>query len=62
MRPEHRNTNDDDLDLIALRYVTGELDDTEVVAFESRLADDQEARDAVSRAVLVGWVQAAVTD
>lgn len=41
----------DDLDLSAFRYVAGEMTPGEAAAFETRLADDQAARDAVSRAV-----------
>src|SRR5262245_38899044 len=41
----------DDLDLSAFRYVAGEMTPVEAAAFEGRLADDQTARDAVSRAV-----------
>jgi anti-sigma-K factor RskA len=46
----------DDLDLQAVRYVTGELDATESAAFEALLADDQAARDAVEFAVRVAVV------
>ena len=46
----------DDLDLQAVRYVTGELDATESAAFEALLADDQAARDAVEFAVRVAAV------
>jgi hypothetical protein len=41
----------DDLDLSAFRYVAGEMTPAQAAAFETRLADDQVARDAVSRAV-----------
>jgi anti-sigma-K factor RskA len=41
----------DDLDLVAFRYIAGEMTPEEAVAFETRLADDQTARVAVSRAV-----------
>ena len=48
----------DDLDLLAVRYVTGELAAAEIVAFEARLADDQVARDAVEFAVRIAVVSA----
>lgn len=41
----------DELDLLAFRYVAGEMPAEEARHFESRLADDQELREAVSRAV-----------
>jgi hypothetical protein len=41
----------DEQDLLAFRYVAGEMAAEEARAFEGRLADDQEAREAVSRAV-----------
>ncbi|HZN36840.1 MAG TPA: hypothetical protein VFB80_23585 [Pirellulaceae bacterium] len=41
----------DELDLLAFRYVAGELTPAEAAAFEPRLADDQAAQVAVSRAV-----------
>jgi hypothetical protein len=41
----------DELDLLAFRYVAGEMTPDEAAALEARLADDQTARDAVSRAV-----------
>jgi len=40
-----------DLDWLAFRYVAGELPDDEAASFESLLADDQAARDAVVQAV-----------
>ncbi len=40
-----------DLDLLAVRYVANDLPDDELAAFESRLADDQAAREAVAAAV-----------
>ncbi len=43
----------DDLDLLAVRYVTGELDAAASDRFESRLAEDQTAREAVEFAVTV---------
>jgi hypothetical protein len=43
----------EELDLLAFRYVAGELAAAEAAAFEVRLADDQSAREAVSRAVAV---------
>jgi hypothetical protein len=36
---------------IAYRYVAGECDEAEAIAFELRLAEDQSARDALSEAV-----------
>jgi hypothetical protein len=41
----------DELDLLAFRYVAGEMAPHEACAFEARLVDDQAAREAVSRAV-----------
>jgi hypothetical protein len=41
----------DELDLLAFRYVAGEMVPEEAGVFESRLADDQVLREAVSRAV-----------
>lgn len=41
----------DEPDLLAFRYVAGELASKEARAFETRMADDQAAREAVSRAV-----------
>lgn len=41
----------DELDLAAFRYVAGEMTPDEAIGFEVRLADDQPAREAVSRAV-----------
>lgn len=46
-----RPAGEDDLVLKALLYVSGELDATEVEAFEKRLGEDQAARDALCRAV-----------
>lgn len=43
-----------DLDLHALAYINAELDEAQVQEFEARLAHDQEAREAVERAVLLG--------
>jgi hypothetical protein len=43
-----------DLDVLALRYVTNELTEDELGAFEARLAEDQLARESVSRMVLLG--------
>jgi len=39
------------LDLFAFRYIAGEMAPEEALAFEARLAGDQELREAVSRAV-----------
>lgn len=41
----------DDLDWLAFCYIADELSRDETDAFEARLADDQEAREAVARAV-----------
>lgn len=43
-----------DLDLRAVRYISGELTPAEIEAFEARLADDQVARESVARAVEIG--------
>lgn len=60
MKP-HRNGHDTgvDLDVLALRYVTGELAPGEIETFEARIAEDQEARESVSRAVAIGMAVAA---
>jgi hypothetical protein len=42
---------DPTLQATALRYAAGDLDPKEVSAFEARLADDQDARDALAEAV-----------
>src|SRR4051812_40747615 len=39
------------LQATALRYAAGDLSPTETAAFEAQLADDQDARDALSEAV-----------
>lgn len=44
----------DELDWLAFRYVAGEMTADEAGDFELRLADDQAAREAVSRAVGFG--------
>jgi hypothetical protein len=44
-------TTREDLDLLAQSYVLGELDNDETARFERMLADDQGAREAVTRAV-----------
>ena len=46
-----RNDTDTDLALQALRYAAGELTPAEVEVFESRLAVDQAAREALAEAV-----------
>lgn len=53
---------DDELDLLALRYVSGELDLAQTEAFEVRLADDQVARDAVEFAVQVAQASATTAE
>jgi hypothetical protein len=50
----------DDLDWLAFCYIADELSPDEVERFESRLADDQEAREAVARAVDLTRAVAAV--
>ncbi len=45
--------NHDELDWLAFRYIAGELTRAESEAFEQRLADDQTAREAVARAVML---------
>jgi hypothetical protein len=45
--------SDSDLNWLALRYVTGEMADAELAAFEETLADSQPAREAVAAAVLL---------
>src|SRR5882724_9936156 len=42
---------DPTLQATALRYAAGDLDPDEVSAFEARLAEDQDARDALAEAV-----------
>jgi hypothetical protein len=63
MNPAAINPYDDNpgehLDLLAVRYITGELPMAEVAAFELRLAEDQAARDAVEFAVQVATAVAA---
>jgi hypothetical protein len=45
------NPTENDLDWLAFRYISGEMSVNEAGQFESLLADDQNARDAVVRAV-----------
>ena len=52
----------DDLNWLAFRYVAGELDEAETLAFETRLEADQDAREAVARAVMFSRCVAAATD
>ncbi len=57
----------EDLDWLSFRYIAGELPPEEADAFESRLAADQAAREAVARSVhlsraLTAALQAAPTD
>jgi len=47
-------TDNNELDLLAFRYIADELADDERDAFEIRLAGDQAAREAVARAVEIG--------
>lgn len=59
MKNNDRN-NRSELEWAAFRYVSGELDEREAAEFESRLEDDQAAREAVAAAVeLVQTVVAA---
>jgi len=51
----------EELDLLAFRYVAGEMPPLEAATFEARLADDQAARLAVSRAVGLSQLLAAAT-
>lgn len=44
----------DELDWMAFRYVAGEMTVEEAAQLERRMADDQQARDAVCRAVRLG--------
>jgi hypothetical protein len=46
-----QNSTETDLDWLAFRYISGEMGASESEQFESLLADDQTARDAVVRAV-----------
>jgi len=46
-----QNPTENDLDWLAFRYISGEMAASEAAQFESLLADDQVARDAVVRAV-----------
>jgi hypothetical protein len=45
------DTNSSDLDWLAFCYAAGEMNAAEAEAFEARLADEQSAREALSRAV-----------
>ncbi len=49
----------DDLDWLAFCYIAGELPPNDAEAFETRLADDQAAREAVARAVELTFTLAA---
>jgi len=44
-------SSSESLELLALRYIGGELSRSEAEAFESRMAEDQSAREAVARMV-----------
>jgi hypothetical protein len=48
------NEIDGELELLVFQYVSGELAAEDVERFESRLADDQSAREAVARVVQIG--------
>lgn len=54
------NPDPADLDLLAFRYVAGELTAAEAEAFEEQLACDQTAREAVASAVQVAEAVAAL--
>ena len=57
-----KSADREELDWLAFRYVAGELAPDEASDFEGRLAHDQAARDAVSRAVeLTNAIRAAET-
>lgn len=49
----------EDVDWLAFCYIAGELSAAEADAFETRMADDQEAREAVARAVGLAFMLAA---
>lgn len=49
----------EELDWLAFRYIAGELSASEADAFETRMADDQQAREAVARAVGLAFTLAA---
>src|SRR5882724_11426732 len=49
--PMTNDINNNDLDWLAFCYAAGELESAEAEQFESRLADDQPAREALARAV-----------
>ncbi|MDB5386950.1 MAG: hypothetical protein JWM11_2596 [Planctomycetaceae bacterium] len=53
------NSLQSDLDWLAFQYAAGELHGTELVAFESRLANDLAAGEALAKAVLLGQMVAA---
>lgn len=56
---DFRVSTDSELDWLAFQYVAGELATVEEAAFETRLAVDQSAREAVARAAeLVGTLAA----
>jgi hypothetical protein len=52
------NTQHDELDWLAFCYAAGELTAGDAAAFEARLADEQEAREALARAVEMSEVVA----
>ena len=51
----------DPLDWLAFQYISEELTDEEVLAFEDQLAEDQDAREAVARAVELTQTLSAVS-
>ena len=55
-RPNTDNELGQDLHWDAFRYVAGDMQTDEVQAFETRLEDDQQAREAVAAAVELGSV------
>lgn len=50
----------EDVDLLAFRYIAGEMTAADAELFEQRLADDQAAREAVARAVDMAQAVASV--
>lgn len=50
-----------DLEMLAFCYIMGELSDEDCEAFETRLADDQSAREAVARNVMLAESVAALS-
>ena len=59
MLTPHETTNRHDLDWLAFCYVTGELSADDVIAFEDRLATDDDACESVARAMELNLAVAA---